>query len=311
MNLDKLANDIYTYVQSYVDPSLAAIAKRLKTQDEKLAAFVVKDGADGAPGLDGKDGADGIDGKDGAPGLDGKDGKDGKDGAPGLTGKDGAPGLVSTVCVEGPAGPPGDKGTKGDPGTQGAPGEAGTKGDPGKDGRDGREGKDGTPGRDALELDILPAIDFAKSYPRGTLASNRGGLWRAIRSTEGAEGWVCIVDGLSHIEVKQDNVRNFIIRTELSSGNIVLTTFAIPALLDRTVFKVGTKYQAGDGVTHQGSFWIAQKDTASAPGSDDWRLAVKRGRDGKDGAVGKQGSPGAPGASGRDLTQMGLDGRKW
>lgn len=58
-------------------------------------------------------------------------------------------------------------------------------------------------------------------------------------------------------------------------------TFAV--VLDRGVFKDGTEYVKGDGVTSGGSFWIAQKETKERPGtSDAWRLAVKKGRDGKD-----------------------------
>lgn len=61
--------------------------------------------------------------------------------------------------------------------------------------------------------------------------------------------------------------------------------FKFPAVIDRGVFKLGSDYEQGDGVTYGGSFWIAQKDTGDIPGnSDAWRLAVKRGRDGKDAA---------------------------
>ncbi len=59
--------------------------------------------------------------------------------------------------------------------------------------------------------------------------------------------------------------------------------FKFPAVIDQGVFKSGDDYEAGDGVTYAGSFWIAQKDTTESPGnSSDWRLAVKRGKDGKD-----------------------------
>jgi hypothetical protein len=56
------------------------------------------------------------------------------------------------------------------------------------------------------------------------------------------------------------------------------------SVIDRGVFKDGTEYDKGDGVTWGGSFWIAQRDTQSKPdaGNGDWRLAVKKGRDGKD-----------------------------
>jgi len=47
-------------------------------------------------------------------------------------------------------------------------------------------------------------------------------------------------------------------------------------------------HKAGDAVTHGGSLWIALRDTKEKPESgDDWRLAVKKGRDGKDGEAPK------------------------
>ncbi len=65
--------------------------------------------------------------------------------------------------------------------------------------------------------------------------------------------------------------------------NIVELKTAI--VLDAGVWKDGAAYAEGDGVTWAGSFWIAQADTSAKPGGEgeDWRLAVKRGRDGKDG----------------------------
>ena len=54
-------------------------------------------------------------------------------------------------------------------------------------------------------------------------------------------------------------------------------------VLDAGVWREGTAYVAGDGVTLGGSFFIAQADTTAKPGkSDEWRLAVKRGTDGRD-----------------------------
>lgn len=40
-------------------------------------------------------------------------------------------------------------------------------------------------------------------------------------------------------------------------------------------------YEAGDMVTWAGSLWHADKATEAKPGTDDWTLAVKKGRDGK------------------------------
>lgn len=57
--------------------------------------------------------------------------------------------------------------------------------------------------------------------------------------------------------------------------------FALPVVIDRGVFKAGTEYRKGNGVTWGGQFWIAQKDSPEGKpdASSDWRLAVKKGRD--------------------------------
>lgn len=93
----------------------------------------------------------------------------------------------------------------------------------------------------------------------------------------------------------------------LKAGDVEVTksvTFAIPQ--DRGFYKDGNEYEKGDGVTCGGSYWYAQKATSSKPevGNEDWRLAVKKGRDGKDGDQGKPGEKGMkgdPGLNGRDF----------
>jgi integrin beta 3 len=70
----------------------------------------------------------------------------------------------------------------------------------------------------------------------------------------------------------------------------VLGQWDIPIPTDEGVFKIGTLYRKASGVTHGGSFWIAQEDTRDRPGeSKAWRMAVRRGSDGKDGKDGKAG----------------------
>ena len=86
--------------------------------------------------------------------------------------------------------------------------------------------------------------------------------------------------------------------------------FTLPYPLDKSVWKAGTAYVRGDGVTWGGSWFIAQRDNPGKPedGPDcGWRLAVKHGRDGKPGTPGLKGDPGTPGKNGRDLNQR-LDG---
>lgn len=144
--------------------------------------------------------------------------------------------------------------------------------------------KDGEPGRNALDLEILPSIDESRSYPRGTYATHKGGVWRTFQTTEGMRGWECIVDGVAEQAVEQVDERSFVLVSRKSSGAELRTAIAIPSLIDRGVYKAESAYQAGDGTTWAGSYWIAQKDAPigkpGEPGSDGWRLAVKKGEKG-------------------------------
>lgn len=148
--------------------------------------------------------------------------------------------------------------------------------------------KDGEPGRDALQLELQPEIDIERVYARGTYAKHAGGLWRAFEATKGMHGWECVVDGIAELRVDQTG-REFTLVARTSSGSEVSKSIKVAALVDKGVFKAGDDYEAGDGVTWGGSFFIAQKDAPighpGEPGCDGWRLAVKRGRDSARGMV--------------------------
>lgn len=143
--------------------------------------------------------------------------------------------------------------------------------------------KDGEPGRDALQLELQPSIDLEKSYARGTYAKHAGGLWRAFESTKGLHGWECVVEGIAELRIDQSSGRTFTLVARTSSGAEVSKSVKVAALVDKGIFRADSDYEAGDGVTWGGSFFIAQKDAPigkpGEPGCDGWRLAVKRGRD--------------------------------
>jgi hypothetical protein len=84
--------------------------------------------------------------------------------------------------------------------------------------------------------------------------------------------------GFDDMEATYDGERTITLRFE--RGETVKSfSFDMPIILDRGVWREG-EYKAGDAVTWAGSLWIAQRDTEAKPeGGDDWRLAVKRGRD--------------------------------
>jgi len=143
--------------------------------------------------------------------------------------------------------------------------------------------KDGDPGRDALQIELQPAIDPAKDYARGTYAKHAGGLWRAFEATKGMHGWECIVDGIADLRIDQATGRDFTLIARTSSGAEVSKSIKVAALIDKGIYRADAEYEAGDGVTWGGSFFIAQKDMPTGkpgePGCEGWRLAVKRGRD--------------------------------
>ncbi len=137
-------------------------------------------------------------------------------------------------------------------------------------------------GRDATALEILPAIDDQKSFPRGTYATHQGGLWRAYEKTHGMRGWECLVDGVADIDVSMTGERLFSVVVRQSSGQRTEKTFSLPVMLYRGVFRAGETYHPGDTVTWGGSLWHCNSMTGDKPGeahSSAWTLAAKRGRD--------------------------------
>ena len=144
------------------------------------------------------------------------------------------------------------------------------------------DGEPGEDGKDALQIEIMPHIDAEKSYPRGTYAMHHGGLWRSYQKTTGMNGWECLVDGISDIDITQAEERQFTVTAVKSSGEKTEKTFSVPVMIYRDIFKDGVKYYPGDSVTWGGSVWYCHQETGDKPGEDGskgWKLAVKRGRD--------------------------------
>ncbi len=275
-----------------------------------------KDGRDGERGPQGIPGPAGesIKGEKGEPGLDGKNGIDGKDGKDGRGGQ----------SIEGPQGPPGPAGKDGINGKdgesiEGPQGLQGIRGERGECGSKGDKGEPGIPGRDALQLDMLSAVDLSKSYPRGTYARFDGGIIRSFRDTIPGDsleksGWEAILSGIASIGISLgDDSRTLCISTRTTGGEIQATSFVLPVMIYRDIYKSDSKYQRGDVVTWGGSTWHCQIDAPkAAPGdSTEWRLMVKEGRRGKDGKDGERGPRGEKGDPGKDLTQMTFTGEKY
>jgi hypothetical protein len=238
----------------------------------------------------------------------------------GEPGRDGAPGERGETGEKGDKGDTGEPGIKGDPGPAGADGksvdeaaiteritaeierryedrfkaladELRAKAMPGNDGADGAPGVNGTDGRDALHLEILPAINAEKSYPRNTYAKHSGGLWRSFETTHGMKGWECIVNGVAGVEYEpsEEDPRVLGAKTLMSDGASSSVVIRVPAMMYRGVYREGETYEHGDTVTWGGSLWHAGagvEGKPGEPGAKGWTLAAKRGRDGKDGRDG-------------------------
>lgn len=156
-----------------------------------------------------------------------------------------------------------------------------------------KHGKDGEPGRDALQIEILPAIDVTRSYARGTFVSHRGGVLRAARATDPLDGikdgetaenkgWHVVVNGMAERAIEQLDERTFAIRMTDTLGKVMELKFALPMMIYRNVWRQGP-YKQGDTVTWAGSLWHCNADTDEKPGtSKAWTLAAKKGTDAKD-----------------------------
>ncbi len=159
----------------------------------------------------------------------------------------------------------------------------------GKDGRDGIDGKDGAPGekgeagRDGLDVKglfraeggrLVATMSDGSVKDLGEFVGKDGEPGAPGR--DGADGV-----GFDDLSVQYDGEKSFTLK--FTKGERVKEfSFALPVMIDRGFFSQGKSYQAGDGVTWAGNYWIAQKDTDAKPGEGtDWRIAVKRGRDGK------------------------------
>jgi hypothetical protein len=86
------------------------------------------------------------------------------------------------------------------------------------------------------------------------------------------------------VEIDYDGERSITIR-----GHGAEITKRLPIPLDRGYWREGMAAEKGDIVTHDGTAWLALRDTKAKPAlseKDDWRIFARRGRDGERGPAG-------------------------
>ena len=259
-DVEKFVDGIHEYFAKEFSPILARVKAIEERQPDK-----------GDQGERGEKGDQGDQGSQGEPGINGKDGAQGEQGAPGEQG---------------------EKGESGIDGKDGAPGERGEKGESGIDGKSITEDDvekllDRVISKHVLDLErrtndmVQKAIDKI-IQPKDGIDGKDGekGIDGApgADGKDGADGF-----GFDDLEVVQlDEKRLQIVFTKDDRKKEFVID--MPILIDQGVYQQGKTYSKGDGVTWAGSFWIAQKNSPNQkPGSgNEWRLAVKRGRDAKE-----------------------------
>lgn len=262
------------------------VEKAIHPLAERIAELEAREPIPGPPGPQGPAGERGMDGKDGRDGIDLADLVRGEDGHIIVTLSNGATRDLGSFK--------GEKGDPGDPGPQGPQGEKGL---------DGRGIEDvqvrQTDERTAeisftigdvemtyeVELPQGPMGEKGEPGPQGP-DGNPGAVGPAGERGEKGDPGERGADGFGFEDMEEELAEDgrTIVRRYRRGEEMKEFTFHVPAMIDRGTYRDGKAYERGDTVTFGGGLWIAQKETKAKPGDgDDWRLAVRRGRDGKPG----------------------------
>ena len=151
-------------------------------------------------------------------------------------------------------------------------GKDGEKGDPGIQGEKGDKGDDGVGNAGAMiDRDGVLIITTSKgeTIRLGCVVGKDGK--DGERGKDGAD--------LSDVAFEVDGR----VVTVKAKGGEVVKSYAIPVPMDAGYWRDGMKCLTGDVVTHDGSAWIALRDTSEKPtyqAKADWRLFARKGRDG-------------------------------
>lgn len=199
-------------------------------------------------------------GEPGQDGADGQDGRDGKDAEP-VSGEQIAAAVEAYIAANPPA-----SGRDGVDGKDGAPGEPGEKG---LDGADGVGVAGAMIGRNG---DLVVTLTNGEVKSLGPVVGKDG-----LNGERGPDGF-----SLKDFDTEFRHDDKVLVLKFFGDETLETHEIFLPYVRDCGVWKAGTEYLQGDGVTWGGSFWVAQKTTAGKPEDGDFRLAVKRGRDGKD-----------------------------
>lgn len=201
---------------------------------------------------------------------------------------------------QGERGADGEPGPQGEQGPQGEPGQVGAQGDPGPAGPQGERGEDGA----SVTVEDIKAVVDARAaeweldFERRAQDVLQRAIDRMTPPKDGRDGKDGIdgkdgQDALGFDDMSVDQDEDGRVTLRFVRGDVVREfPLRFPVFVDRGTYRDGDSYERGNGVSWGGSFWIAQKAGKlgkPGAGNEDWRLAVKRGRDGP---AGPKGGPG-------------------
>ncbi len=290
-HLELIADGVIAACKSHVASALAPFAARLDALAKQLTELPIpKDGAPGEPGAKGDPG-DSVTADDIRPlvaeavtaavaALPAP--KDGEPGVKGDPGKDAEPVNTVAIAAEVLAQIPAPKDGK-DADPEFIRAEVARAVDAIPRPKGGEPGKNGEPGKSVTLDDVRPLFDaafagWALDFERRAADVQQRALDRMPVPKNGVDG--LSIEDLSVADDGDGNVTLTFSRGEVSRA----FTIRLPRFKDCDVYRDGDAYLKGDAVSWGGSLFLARKDSPlGKPGeSDDWRLAVKRGRDGKD-----------------------------
>lgn len=250
----------------------------------------------------GEKGPKGDAGERGDPGAKGETGERGEKGERGEAGKDAEPidlheavrelarcdevkTILDLLVAEGVA-----KHFEANPvqhGRDGVNGERGPVGERGERGEKGEPGADGV-GQAGAMIDrdgcLILTTTKGETIKLGIVVGRDG-----KDGEKGADG-----RDLSDVEIDYDGHRTVTIKAK--SGEVA-KAYKLAVPMDAGYYRDGMECEKGDVVTHNGSAWIALRDTKAKPcaeNKDDWRLFARKGRDGIDGKNGRDLGPAPP-----------------
>lgn len=184
-------------------------------------------------------------------------------------------------------------GVDGKDGKDGRDGRDGINGKDGAQGERGERGESGKPGRDGLDVKELFRAEGGR-----LMAVMSDGTTRDLGEFVGRDG----KDGKDGLSVESlsreyDADSHEMVERWTQAGVVKEVRYPAGGINYRDYWNVGTHAKAGEAWTHNGTLWIAIRDTKTEPTANkdgDWRIGARKGRDGEQGPRGKDATPPGP-----------------